>query len=286
MTDTAPVQPGPETARLVGSVIRHRRSCRHFSGEALDPATLHRILEAGIQAPTASNTQNVRFILLTDGAALRHLDSVRYCWPYRSYARRRETDEPGLIGRAAAAILVLTDSSLTGFGNGTEHRIWRESDIQNASAAIENMLLMATALGVGTTWISASEPMSHSRLMRGRSWPAALPDYDIPPDHHVHGIVILGHPRRHDEAGFASGEGMHGVDWTPTGRAPVEAHLIRARAEARDPARAAPPAAVRLQLRILSGTIAGLLACVRRLERLVRRIETPYLTNPRREEGR
>lgn len=289
MDDTATFRPGPETADLVEGVIRRRRSCRHFAEDAIAAETLERILEAGIHAPTASNTQNVRFILLTDRAELRHLDSMRYCWPYRSYTRRVGSDADGLIGRAPAAILVLTDGSLTGLADGAEHRIWRASDIQNASAAIENMMLMATALGIGTTWISASEEMSHSRLMLGRTWPAALPDYDIPPDHHIQGIVILGHPRRTDAAGFPSGEGMHGVDWTPTERQPLESHLISpATPSAQLPSQSAPHAplkppstAVRLQLRLMSTAIRGLLGIVRRLERRMLRVEKPYLTSAR-----
>lgn len=291
MTEPGSLGPGPEAASLIEAVIRSRRSCRHFRDEPVSAEILSRIVEAGIQAPTASNSQNVRFILLTDRAELMQLDSIRYCWPYPSYTRRRETDEPGLIGRSAAVILVLTDTSLSGFADGAEHHIWRESDIQNASAAIQTMLLMATAMGIGTTWISASEAMSHTRLMRGRNWAEALPNYSIASDHHVHGIIILGHPRRVDEGGFPSGEGMHGLDWSTTERQPLEAHLLRHTAISSDgsdhPHATSPPkpsGLLQFQLRLLSTAIRGLLGLVSRLERLVRRLEKPFLTSVRKGE--
>ncbi|MEM9761031.1 MAG: nitroreductase family protein [Pseudomonadota bacterium] len=282
MTENAISGPGPESAEIVDTIIHRRRSCRHFTDEAVAMETLLRIIEAGTYAPSGSNTQNVRYLVMTDPKALERLDSARFVWPYRSYVKRvGEAKRMGLIGRAPAAILVYADASLTGTKDGAEYHVWRSLDTQNACAAIENMLLMATALGVGTTWISASEVMGQTRMLLGSSWQAALPNYDIPDDYHIQGIVILGYPKRRDDAGFPSGEGMHGVDWTPTERQPVTSYLIDPAKDQRTRARVQPDGTTRLQLKVLSAAITRLLRLVYRLERRLLRLEKPYLTSAR-----
>lgn len=281
MNEAADCKPGEESARYVGEIIRRRRSTRHFTGDPVPREALRALVEAGVQAPSGSNTQNPRFLILDDRDALARLDSVRFVWPYRNYTKRKdEPDRVGIIGSAAAAILVFADASLTGAKDGGEHHIWRALDNQNASAAIENMLLMATAMGLGTCWVSATEEMSHSRLLSGQSWRSALPDYNIPSDYHIQGIVIVGHARKTDPDGFPAGERMHGVDWTPTARQAVETYLIEPSATL---PRETPRGLKRLWRRTLVACVRGLLHLTHRLERAIHRIEAPDLTTNRDE---
>ena len=56
--------------------IRARRNVRSFTGEAIDPAELDRILEAARRTPSSRNWQPWDFVLVTDRAQLRELATV------------------------------------------------------------------------------------------------------------------------------------------------------------------------------------------------------------------
>lgn len=105
------------------SAIKKRRSIREFTGEPIPTEALEIIVDAGRLAPSGNNQQPWDFIIVTDRSILQRLRKAA-SWS----------------ADAAAMIVVVVDPST---------KYWCE----DGSAAIENMLLAATALGYGTCWL-------------------------------------------------------------------------------------------------------------------------------------
>jgi nitroreductase len=103
--------------------IRTRRSIRKYTGEKIPRADLEKIVDTARLAPTGNNKQPWDFIVVTDQTMIDRL-KVASQW----------------MDKAGAIIAVVMDPS---------SRWW----IEDASAAVENMLLTCTALGYGACWL-------------------------------------------------------------------------------------------------------------------------------------
>ncbi len=103
--------------------IRKRRSVRAYTGDPIPRADLETIVDAGRLAATGGNRQPWEFIVVTEREMIDQL-KVAAQW----------------MDKAGAIIAVVMDES---------SRWW----LEDGSAAIENMLLAATALGYGSCWL-------------------------------------------------------------------------------------------------------------------------------------
>ena len=103
--------------------IRKRRSVRAYTGEPIPREDLLTIVDAGRLAATGGNRQPWEFIVVTDDGVIDRL-AVAAQW----------------MDKAGAIVAVVMDES---------SRWW----LEDGSAAIENMLLAATALGYGSCWL-------------------------------------------------------------------------------------------------------------------------------------
>ncbi|MEJ1296695.1 MAG: nitroreductase family protein [Candidatus Sedimenticola sp. (ex Thyasira tokunagai)] len=225
---------GSENARnrseIVREVILARRSKRMFVDDLVPHADLLELIEAGSYAPSGSNAQNQRFLLIEDKNEIERIGEIRWVFPYKTNATRKNATRnkrpSGIVGNAAALIIVFSDSLLTDPRDNGEYYIWEALEIQNCSASIENILLLATAKGIASCWVSASENMNYSRLLTGKTWRDALENYDIPESYKVQGVVLLGYPSSWDDKGYPRGEKMHGVSWQSVERASVDHYMI------------------------------------------------------------
>ncbi|MEN6440259.1 MAG: nitroreductase family protein [Syntrophobacter sp.] len=110
--------------------ILSRRSIRAYSKENVSEDILRQILEAAMSAPSAGNAQPWHFVVIRDRQIL---DAVPGFHPFS-----------GMLRQAPLAILVCGDPTLekyTGF--------W----VQDCSAATQNILIAARALGLGAVWL-------------------------------------------------------------------------------------------------------------------------------------
>jgi len=268
-----------ERADRLREVILNRRSVRQFSKSPIEYRDIQDILLAGIYAPSGSNAQNQRFLLISDQAELARIGAIRFVWPYPNAGKMRESKPSGLIGGASAAIIIFADAALSDFRDNGEYHIWESLEIQNCAASMQNMLLMATALGLGSCWISANLGMSRTRLLSGQTWRDALSSYDIPQTCKIQGIIILGHPRaRLSDAGFPVGEKEHGASiWSCTQRAPVEHYMIKGRnSSSINPIQ--PSGVRRFTLALLARLMTFSLSATQSIDRLILRVERPFLT--------
>ena len=120
-----------DTAQIVLDNIATRTSVRQFTDRPVDETTLEAIVRAGMAAPSAMNLQPWAFVVVTDRAVLDSLGDVH---PHAN------------LKTATAAVIVCGDLEKAAKGIGREY--W----IQDCSAATENILLAAHALGLGAVW--------------------------------------------------------------------------------------------------------------------------------------
>ncbi len=111
------------------SNIMTRTSIRQYTNVPVSKADIETMLRAGMAAPTAANRQPWHFVAVTNKEKLAEL------------AGRR-----GMIKQAGVAIVVCGNLDKAMQGKAQEY--W----IQDCSAATENILLAAHALGLGAVW--------------------------------------------------------------------------------------------------------------------------------------
>jgi len=103
--------------------IRKRRTVRSFTGAAIPRADLETIVDAGRLAASGYNRQPWDFIVVTDRGMIEQL-KIAAQW----------------MEKAGAIIAVVLDPAT---------KYW----LEDGSAAVQNMLLAATALGYGSCWL-------------------------------------------------------------------------------------------------------------------------------------
>jgi nitroreductase len=163
--------------------IMTRRSVRRFSSEPIDDATVETLLRAAMQAPSAANEQPWAFVVLDDRVAL---DAIPAFSPYASGVRE-----------APLGILVCADTRSLPFQG-----FW----IQDCSAAIQNLLLAAHALGLGAVWTGVY-PLEDR--VAGFARHCRLPDRVVPV-----AFIVLGRPaERVAPQGRYSADLVHHNTW-------------------------------------------------------------------------
>jgi nitroreductase len=131
-----------------------RRSIRSFKPELVKRELIERVLEAAVKAPSAVNAQPWRFVVIEGGKKADFIAAFR-----RSL--NRKIKKPGAsvwrtvdcMEKAPVLILVFNAKSRA---NGTIRLFSSVLDVlhvQSIGAAIENMILAAYDLGLGTLWI-------------------------------------------------------------------------------------------------------------------------------------
>ena len=136
--------------------IRKRRSVRKYTGEPIPREDLETIVDAGRLAATGNNRQPWDFIVVTDREMIEQL-KVASWW----------------MEKAGAIIALVLDPS---------SRWW----LEDGSAAVENMLIAATALGYGSCWLEGNT-LPHEEAFKEL--------LNVPPERRLITLVTLGVPR-------------------------------------------------------------------------------------------
>ena len=143
--------------------ILTRRSIRRYETKDIPEEVLQQILEAGRQAPSAANRQPIRFVIVKDHDILKNLcdNLITRFVKYAPLA---------VVGCADV------DSFLTGK--------WAVVD---ATIAMQNMVIAAWALGVGSCWIGACNEEKVKELLK------------IPDKWKVVALITFGYPAEQPE---------------------------------------------------------------------------------------
>ena len=114
----------------VQEAIKNRRSIREFTEQPVSADFLHRIIDAGIWAPSGLNNQPWRFVIIRDPSINNTLSTL--------------TKYSHIVKTAPALIAVYLDQ---------EKMYDPVKDHQSAGACIQNMLLTIHELGLGAVWL-------------------------------------------------------------------------------------------------------------------------------------
>ncbi|MBN1261562.1 MAG: nitroreductase family protein [Anaerolineae bacterium] len=151
-------------------VIFRRRSIRAYQRRPVPDEILTTLLRAGMAAPSACNSQPWEFIVVTD--------------PHILTALRERL----LTARYNAPAAIVVCSNLKIAANAAARRFW----IQDCSAAIENILIAATGMALGSVWIGLHPLPIVKRVQQ---------ILDIPEEVTPLGMVYVGYPDEEKEPG-------------------------------------------------------------------------------------
>lgn len=150
-------------------VIKSRRSVRKYTGQVISDEDVRTLLEVGFAAPSAHNYQPWHFIVVKDPDALKKITS------YQPYTK--------MLPEAGCGIIVCGDHEkqpMDGF------------IVEDASAAIQNILIGAESMGLNTVWCGI-HPMEE--LEKG-----FRDQFNIPADVIPVGLVVVGYGDEKKEA--------------------------------------------------------------------------------------
>lgn len=145
-------------------IIEERRSIRVFSDKRIQKREICQILEAGLQAPSPKNRQPWEFIIITDEQEKRRLVSSmerEINALYQSKKERKDIRESletmRIIDKAPVLILICYQYGMVKIHDDGVNWCISSSDIealelQSVGAAVENMLLKAEEMGIGSLW--------------------------------------------------------------------------------------------------------------------------------------
>ena len=142
-------------------VIGRRHSIRKFLDRPVPQEHIEMILTAANQAPSAHNQQSWRFIVVKGKKKNSLADLVtssasRFPRPSSALLRmaaRSIISAPVVIAIANTGELITRGTDLFKVEKDQARDFFRTMEIQNSAAAVENLLLAATSLGLGTVWL-------------------------------------------------------------------------------------------------------------------------------------
>ncbi len=142
-------------------VIHRRHSIRQYSHEPLSDELLMTVLAAANRAPSAHNSQSWRFIVLRgeskEGLAKLVAEKAAEFQRPASVLMRMGAKSifsaPAVIAVANTGELVSHGTELFKFDPESGRDFFRTMEIQNSSAAVENLLLAATSLDLAAVWL-------------------------------------------------------------------------------------------------------------------------------------
>lgn len=115
-------------------LAKARYSCRRFSDKKIEREKLEKVLETGRIAPTAKNRQPQRVFIIESEEGIK---KVREVCNYHFYA--------------PTVLLFTFDKNVSGKNSFTG----KEYGYEDVAIAITQMMLAATSLGLGTTYVGA-----------------------------------------------------------------------------------------------------------------------------------
>ena len=148
-------------------LIKSRRTIKHFLPKYVDWDKISKIIDAGRHAPSSGNVQNWKFIVILEPGMKQKIAEASY--------------EQYEISLAGVLIIVCAEPEKAERYYGLRGE--RLYTIQNCAAAIQNMLIEAESLGLGTRWIGGFDEEAVKSLCQ------------IPEEVRPQAIIAVGYPK-------------------------------------------------------------------------------------------
>lgn len=149
------------------SIVMKRSSVREFKDTIITESQIQTLLKSAMQAPSAKNQQPWDFIVVDDRETLDYLSTMHVgSWPLKT--------------APLAIIPVLRESDKS-----------PQMTVQDISAAVENILIEAINLELGSVWIGVyplEERIAHLKKA-----------FDFPDKNTPFAILAIGHPLKQKE---------------------------------------------------------------------------------------
>lgn len=143
--------------------IHTRRSIRKYQDKPVPDELIQKILAAAMSAPSANNTQPWHFVVVTDRGLLAEIPKIN--------------PNAGMAKDAPLAILVCGDVTVE-----VAPGYW----VVDCSAAVENLLLAAHAVGLGAVWTGVYPRQERIDGFRRL--------FHLPDNMAGHSLIALGYP--------------------------------------------------------------------------------------------
>lgn len=152
------------------SLCKTRRSIRYFDQKPVDKEDVLSLLELARLAPSVENLQPWHFhVIYNKELRIKLMESCCY---------------GNFVEGAGVFILVSVNTTLE---NAAKEPIWNPKELEySCMAAMEHILLGATAMGLGSTWVSLHHGSAHEIL-------------DLPRHEIIVGGIMLGHYKKGEE---------------------------------------------------------------------------------------
>lgn len=143
--------------------IRERRSIRSYTPDAIAEEQIEELIEALIWAPSAGNFQCRKFLFVRNAGMRQKLQEACFNHDW--------------IAEAPLVVVCCLDRKIEEhYGEGSTGFA-----IQDVSASIQNLLLLAHDRGLGSCWVCAYDPVRVRELLQ------------LPPELDLVAIVTVGH---------------------------------------------------------------------------------------------
>lgn len=129
--------------------IKERHSVRHYTDRKVSLKDIVQIMNAGRLIPAAGNVHTIKFVLIEDSEMKKKLAMAAY--------------EQHFIETAPYVIVVCSDVTRIKHSYGERGLIYAR---QQAGAAIENILLKITDLGLASCWTGAFHDITVKKLLK------------------------------------------------------------------------------------------------------------------------
>lgn len=149
----------------VSETLKGRYSLRNFADREIEPEKLETILEAGRLAPTASNQQRTKVIVVRDPVLRQSM--VEACY------------NQAFVGQAPAILVVCADEDRT-------MRCGQSARAVDCCIALSFMCAQAAALGVQGCWLGSFDPEKVRALL------------DIPKEYVIPAVYPMGYAAKDD----------------------------------------------------------------------------------------
>ncbi len=138
------------------TAIKERRSCRSFSDEPIEKEQLEKILEAATWAPSPLNAQPWSFVVITNSKVKNSI----FAEAEKSREQGVQKSGWGWLGKYRVDFLLSAPVIIAVAGNPKKSGVdqFMEGGARAyehaCSAAVQNMMLTAHALGIGSVWFT------------------------------------------------------------------------------------------------------------------------------------